>query len=74
MERPPNLHLAERQPGGMVRVMIDCPATGKPVFTGMNLSAKALEGLPVVGNILRRCPECGRRHTWTKEDAYLEED
>ena len=55
-------------------MMIDCPATGKPVSTGMNLSAKAMEGLPVAGNILRRCPECGRRHTWTKEDAYLEEN
>jgi hypothetical protein len=58
----------------MARVMIDCPASGNPVPTGLNLSAKAFEGLPLVGNILRGCPECGQHHTWAKEDAYLEED
>ncbi len=52
--------------------MIDCPATGNPVSTGMNLSDKALERLFVVGNIMWSCPECGQRHVWGKEDAYLQ--
>ncbi len=57
----------------MSRVMIDCPTTGNPVPTGMSLSNKAMEALPMSGNILRNCPECGRRHAWGRKDAYQEE-
>lgn len=57
----------------MARVMIDCPAKLKPVYTGNNFTwfdfdALALEERDV------RCPFCGERHAWRQSEAYLVAD
>jgi hypothetical protein len=56
----------------MARVMIRCPVTGNPVPTGMNVTS--LDGVTMRDNVLGNCPECGRDHVWSGEDAFLEDD
>ena len=55
----------------MVRLMIDCPNTGKPIPTKI-VSSEAKFATSRFENMGIRCPECGSVHTWNKEDAYLE--
>jgi endogenous inhibitor of DNA gyrase (YacG/DUF329 family) len=57
----------------MARVMVNCPATNKPVFTGMDFDKRTFESANISGNSFR-CSECGSFHTWNKEDAHLEDD
>lgn len=57
----------------MARVMIVCPTTGGPVWTGMDVAQKTFEREQLGNNQFGSCPECGEAHTWSKEDAYLEE-
>lgn len=57
----------------MSRLLINCPETGKPVYTGLNMEWYALEALEL-GEQELDCPECGRRHCWTKHDATLQAD
>ena len=57
----------------MPRVMIDCPETRKPVYTGNNFSWLAFDALALEERELH-CPECGRWHRWKKSDAYLVAD
>ncbi len=54
----------------MVRLMIDCPNTGKTIWTKMAVS-EAKFATSRFENMGIRCPECGSVHTWNKEDAYL---
>ncbi len=56
----------------MVRLMIDCPNTGKPIPTKMAVYSEAKLAISRFENMAIRCPECGSVHTWNKEDAYLE--
>jgi endogenous inhibitor of DNA gyrase (YacG/DUF329 family) len=56
----------------MARLMIRCPQTGKPVFTGMDMPPAAFDRATLESNTVR-CPHCGEPHTWQKADAYLEE-
>ena len=57
----------------MARVMIHCPETGKPVFTGMTFDWSSFETTRI-GIRSVRCSECGEKHTWMRRDAYLDED
>lgn len=57
----------------MSRLLITCPETGKPVYTGLNMEWYALEAAQL-GEQELDCPECGRRHRWTKQDAILQSD
>ena len=57
----------------MARVMIECPETHKPVYTGNNFSWMEFDGLALEERELQ-CPECGRIHRWNKSDAYLVAD
>lgn len=58
----------------MAKLIIDCPNTGKPVFTGIDLPKSTLESTTLENNTTDcphlDCPE--DTHTWDKEDAYLE--
>ena len=57
----------------MVKVVVECPATNRAIFTGLRLEAGEFPGLL---NIPRQvqCPYCGGSHVWYKHDALLFED
>ncbi|NQU62049.1 MAG: hypothetical protein HQ512_13035 [Rhodospirillales bacterium] len=57
----------------MARVMIECPETGEPVFTGMTFDWPSFENVKI-GEKSVRCSVCGDEHFWKRPDAYLEED
>ena len=48
-------------------IMINCPATGRDVSTG--IETIGIEELPTV-TAKMVCPACGR-HPWTKAEAWL---
>ena len=56
----------------MARVMIKCPVRGKAVPTGMEADEAAFKSVKYENNEFG-CPACGQIHTWSKEDAFLEE-
>ena len=56
----------------MAKVMIKCPTSGKPVFTGMAMDKSSFEVASLSRNSVK-CPHCGNMHTWDKKDAYLVE-
>lgn len=49
-------------------IMINCPATGHGVSTGIEVCAT--DQLPIVV-ATTVCPACGRVHEWTKNEAWL---
>jgi hypothetical protein len=49
-------------------IMINCPATGRDVSTG--IETIEIEELPAV-TAKMVCPACGRIHHWTKAEAWL---
>jgi hypothetical protein len=51
-------------------IMINCPATGRSVSTG--IETIGIEELPAV-TAKMVCPACGRVHDWTKADAWLDD-
>jgi endogenous inhibitor of DNA gyrase (YacG/DUF329 family) len=55
----------------MARIMIRCPSTGQPVYTGIDANRQSFESSSFRNNITS-CPHCKQKHTWSKEDAYLE--
>ena len=57
----------------MARVMINCPETGKPVYTHMNFDWLHFDAV-TIGTRSVTCPECGEVHEWTRDDSYLEDD
>lgn len=57
----------------MPQIMITCPETGKPIYTGMNLDWFAFESTQL-GKASLECPKCGEVHEWGKRDAYLRAD
>lgn len=57
----------------MARVMITCPETGQPIYTGMTFDWSAFETVRI-GERQVRCPACGEHHKWKRVDAFLEED
>jgi len=57
----------------MNRILIKCPTTGRMIYRGFAMDPKIFEASPVEENPVE-CPACGKTHTWTKRDAYLEAD
>lgn len=55
----------------MVKVMIKCPNTGKPVYTGFDMDRQSFYSSFLSGNTIGPCPHCRKAHTWDKKDAYL---
>jgi len=51
-------------------VVIKCPVTGHAVSTGIELEETTFEALPNVSSSTI-CSDCGRRHSWTKAEAWL---
>jgi hypothetical protein len=53
-------------------IWIKCPATGRQAATDIETDANGLghwpDGLSDI-----RCPVCGMRHIWLREDAWLAE-
>jgi hypothetical protein len=54
----------------MGMLMITCPATGKPAFTGIQTDAASLTLIPPI-NARLACPRCGHTHVWSILDAEL---
>lgn len=54
----------------MAMVMIRCPATGHPAFTGIEMDASSVNFVPPI-NARLKCPRCGETHIWSILDAEL---
>jgi hypothetical protein len=54
------------------RVMITCPQTGMPVWTGVTTDEESWPEFELPFPVMRAdCPHCRGFHDWKKEDAYL---
>jgi hypothetical protein len=53
-------------------LMIKCPQTGEPVYTGIETDQFSLNKAPDVP-MQARCPACGGEHVWWKREAWLQE-
>jgi len=56
----------------MPRIMIKCPKTGEPVFTGIEMDDKSFRNATLKNETLK-CPDCDQVHIWNKKDAFLRE-
>lgn len=56
----------------MATVMVKCPKTGQAVSTGIGMSKEAFATTTMERNSFR-CSACGGLHTWSKNDAFLQE-
>jgi hypothetical protein len=54
----------------MSSVMISCPATGRPVSTGIETEPAVFARLPRVAARML-CPACGQEHGWNVGAAWL---
>jgi transcriptional regulator with XRE-family HTH domain len=55
----------------LLRVMIRCPQTKKPVFTGAEMTPSEWERSDFE-DMRVSCPHCHLEHRWNKSDAYVE--
>ena len=53
------------------RLMIRCPKTGKAVPTGIAMDPASYVSAGLENNVTR-CPHCGERHRWSKEQVFWE--
>jgi hypothetical protein len=51
-------------------ILVQCPRTGAPVWTGLKTEWVLLRSLPSVAVPLR-CPACGQMHKWKPDDAWI---
>ena len=56
----------------MSALMIRCPQTGRPLYTGIETDQISLNKTPDVP-MHSRCPVCGGDHTYWKREAWLED-
>lgn len=57
----------------MVAVLTRCPATSKPIETGIEIDEVSFIRLPAfVGRVF--CPHCSREHQWSKDAAWVAEE
>ncbi len=54
----------------MAMIMIRCPVTGHPAFTGIETDASCVNFIPPI-NARLKCPCCGDIHVWSILDAEL---
>jgi hypothetical protein len=54
----------------MGTIWIKCPATGRQASTGIETDRVSFAKFPEQVQAIR-CPVCGMRHTWLKQDASL---
>jgi hypothetical protein len=54
----------------MPAVFTECPVTGQPIDTGIDMDEVSFRRLPrFVGRVF--CPHCQREHEWTKDKAWV---
>ena len=54
----------------MAKIFTDCPVTGQPIDTGIEIDEARSRGFRrFVGKVF--CPHCGTEHEWTKDKAWL---
>jgi hypothetical protein len=58
--------------GQVTPVMIRCSQTGEPLQTGIVMSAEVFAVSTLTNNTVR-CPHCAQPHTWSKNDAWVDE-
>ena len=57
----------------MPRIFTDCPVTGQPIDTGIEIDEASFVLLPsFVGKIF--CPHCRAEHEWSKQTARVIDD
>lgn len=54
-----------------MRMMMTCPSTQQPIFTGMNLDKISFDGMTITNSQVN-CASCGQRHPLNKKDLYPE--
>jgi len=54
----------------MAMIMITCPATGRQVFTGIEIHPASVGMLPPINTSLV-CSACGNTHVWSMLEAEL---
>jgi hypothetical protein len=57
----------EEPMGALVTI---CPATGRPIETGIDTDQKSMELTPPFTTEFN-CPHCGEKHLVVKQDFYL---
>ena len=57
----------------MRNVMIRCPNTGEPVWTGVTMTAAMLADHSDDAVLNFRCPACRELHAWTKPEAWIDD-
>jgi hypothetical protein len=55
----------------MAQVLIECPETKQPVFTGLDFDESSWTSATLERNSVQ-CPHCPQMHEWSKKDAWLE--
>lgn len=53
------------------KLMITCPETGEPIFTGIAIDPASFAGAEMKNNAAS-CPKCGGTHIWNMEDTFWE--
>jgi hypothetical protein len=54
----------------MAKIFIDCPVTGRPIDTAIEIDEASFARLPsFVGKMF--CPHCGAEHDWSKASARV---
>ena len=56
----------------MPTLYVKCPATGKDIATGLELTKEAFKSADISPQPVR-CPYCERDHTWYKSDAFFKQ-
>jgi hypothetical protein len=57
----------------MSQVLITCPETKRPVYTGLNYEWPSFDAADLPRQTLK-CPHCGKIHSWSKAEAFLRAD
>jgi len=53
-------------------VMIRCPATGRPISTGIAIDRRSFDATPVFYS-QTFCPLCRSEHQWFAKEAWVQE-
>ena len=57
----------------MPKIFTDCPVTGQPVDTGIEIDEGSFDLLPAfVGKVF--CLHCGKEHEWSKDTARVRDE
>jgi hypothetical protein len=57
----------------MAKIFTDCPVTGQPIDTGIEIDEDSFARLPgFIGKVF--CVHCGIEHGWSKDNARVKTD